>query len=267
MAQDAQALLSEGTAERTLALSTRFSPLAGAQLANFGGFLDRPLREFDYYAGIYDGVHAAAVFACREQDPSEEKRPAPVRLPNSWELDLTQVETQRCVGAAMGQVGAMLGVPESEKAVTIVAALARAELAATLGSSARAEELLATAGVELGRAAGGSARARLAGHRQLRAALAEGALHRARRRGAVHRGHHLRRVPHRAHRARVTSPSPASMRLAVEDRAQFWRQTAQRGLDRATTIELTSERALRDRRTARRPSSPSRRARSGPGAT
>ncbi len=71
VAQDAQALLSEGIAERTLGLSTRFSPLAGAQLANFGGFLDRPLREFDYYAGIYDGVHAAAVFACREQDPAE----------------------------------------------------------------------------------------------------------------------------------------------------------------------------------------------------
>ena len=60
VAQDAQALLSGGTTERTLALSTRFSPLAGSQLANLGGFLARPLRELDYYGGIYAGVHAAA---------------------------------------------------------------------------------------------------------------------------------------------------------------------------------------------------------------
>ncbi|MGZ6078921.1 MAG: hypothetical protein ACXWK6_14035, partial [Myxococcaceae bacterium] len=35
-------------------------------------------------------------------------------------------------------------------------------------------------------------------------------------------------------------PESKAMHLAVEDRAQFWRQTAQRGLDRATSIELTS---------------------------
>src|SRR5262249_46970423 len=40
-----------GISERRLLLSTRFAPLAGSQLANFAGFLDRPFREFDYYAG------------------------------------------------------------------------------------------------------------------------------------------------------------------------------------------------------------------------
>jgi hypothetical protein len=35
-------------------------------------------------------------------------------------------------------------------------------------------------------------------------------------------------------------PESHAMRLAVEDRTQFWRETLQRGLDRAATIELTS---------------------------
>src|SRR5262249_1946020 len=87
--EDAPALRPEGSQERRRALSARFSPLAGAQLFNFAGFLDEPLREFDYYAGVYDGLHAAGVFVCREQDPEERTRPAPVRLPSSWEIDLS----------------------------------------------------------------------------------------------------------------------------------------------------------------------------------
>ena len=35
-------------------------------------------------------------------------------------------------------------------------------------------------------------------------------------------------------------PESRAMRLALEDRKQFWRETLQRGLDRAATIELTS---------------------------
>src|SRR5262249_51689822 len=114
VAQDARAPLPEGTTERTLALSPRFSPLAapqppptrsarlaGGQRATCGGSRDEPLRESAYYAGVYDGLHAAAVFVCREQDPLERTRPPPVRQPGSWELDLSQAETQRCVGAAM----------------------------------------------------------------------------------------------------------------------------------------------------------------------
>lgn len=239
LSQDAQVLLSEGITERTLGLSTRFSPLAGAQLANFGGFLDRPLREFDYYAGIYDGVHAAAVFGCREQDPSEEKRPAAVRLPQDWELDMTQTETQRCVGSAMGQVAALLGVPRSEKARTIVGALARAELAATLGSSARAEALLATPEWSwLGpptdpRALGamGIVSYVLLGQKQPCSEKDTEALCI----GDVTFDEFLTALSEAGYKA-----ESRSMRLAVEDRGQFWRQTAQRGLDRATTIELTS---------------------------
>ena len=239
VAQDAQVLLTEGVAERTLGLSTRFSPLAGAQLANFGGFLDRPLREFDYYAGIYDGVHAAAAFACREQDPSETTRLAPVRLPSSWELDMTQPETQRCIGAAMGQLGALLGVPRSEKAATLVGALARAELAATLGSSARAEALLATPEWSwLGpqkdpRALGSMGIVSYVLLSQKEACTEHDT--EALCIGDITFDEFLTALTDAGYK-----PESRAMRLAVEDRAQFWRQTAQRGLDRATTIELTS---------------------------
>jgi hypothetical protein len=50
--------------ERRLVLSRRFSPLAGTHIAHFGGFLDRPLRDYDYYAGIYDALWSVAELAC-----------------------------------------------------------------------------------------------------------------------------------------------------------------------------------------------------------
>ncbi|HVP61310.1 MAG TPA: patatin-like phospholipase family protein [Myxococcaceae bacterium] len=239
VAQDARALLSEGTAERTLALSTRFSPLAGAQLANFGGFLDPPLREFDYYAGIYDGLHSAALFVCREQDPAEQKRPAPVRLGNSWELDTSQLETQRCVGAAMGQLAALLGIERSAKASTLIAWLARAELAAGLGSSSETEkELARTEWSWLGpprdpRSLGSLG---IVGYvllsqkspctEQDREALCI---------SDVTFDEFLTALAEAGYR-----PESRAMRLAIEDRTQFWRETLQRGVDRAATIELTS---------------------------
>ncbi len=239
VAQDARALLSEGTAERTLALSTRFSPLAGAQLANFAGFLDQPLREFDYYAGIYDGLHSAALFVCREQDPAEPTRPAPVRLPNSWDLDPSQLETQRCVGAAMGQVAAMLGIPSSEKASAIVAWLARAELGASLGSSAQAEKELARPEWSW-----------LGPPRDPRSLGSLGIV------GQVLLSPKSPCTEHDREALCISDltfdqfltalaragyqPESRAMRLAVEDPKQFWRETVQRVLDRATTIELTS---------------------------
>ena len=239
VAEDARALLPEGTQERTLALSTRFSPLAGAQLFNFAGFLDEPLREFDYYAGIYDGLHAAGVFICREQDPEEHSRPAAVRLPSSWELDLSQLETQRCVGAAMGQLADRLGVRTSEKASTLVAWLARAELAAWLGSSSQANQELARPEWSW------------LGHQRDPREL--GSL------GIV--GHVLlsQKTPCTEHdrealcisdigfedflsalREAGYQPQSRAMRLAVEDPREFWRETLQRGVDRVATIELTS---------------------------
>ena len=239
VAQDARALLSGGTVERTLALSTRFSPLAGAQLANFAGFLDQPLREFDYYAGVYDGVHSAAVFVCREQDPAEERRPAPMRLPSSWELDPKQVETQRCVGAAMGQMGVLLGLGASEKASTIVAWLARAELAAWLGSSSEAEKELARpewswVGPEKD-------------PRTLGALGIVGYVLLSQKSPCTDQDREALCISDITFDEFVTALATAgykaesrAMQLAIEDRTQFWRETVRRGLDRAATIELTA---------------------------
>lgn len=39
-----------------LLLSRRFSPVAGTFMGSFGAFMDRPLREYDYYAGVYDSI-------------------------------------------------------------------------------------------------------------------------------------------------------------------------------------------------------------------
>jgi hypothetical protein len=222
-----------------LALSTRFSPLAGAQLANFGGFLDQPLREFDYYAGVYDGLHAAAVFVCREQDPDDTTRTAPIRQPSSWELDLSKMETQRCVGEAMGQLAERLGVRTSQKATTLVGWLARAELGAWIGSSSLADKELARPEWSWLGPPGDP--------------YALGSL------GIV--GYVLlsQKSPCTEHDREALCVSDLSfdeflsalrdsgyksesraMRLAVEDPRQFWRETVQRGLDRAATIELTS---------------------------
>ena len=239
VAERARSLLPEGTPERTLALSTRFSPLAGAQLANFGGFLDQPLREFDYYAGVYDGLHAAAVFVCREQDPDDTTRTAPIRQPSSWELDLSKMETQRCVGEAMGQLAERLGVRTSQKATTLVGWLARAELGAWIGSSSLADKELARPEWSWLGPPGDP--------------YALGSL------GIV--GYVLlsQKSPCTEHDREALCVSDLSfdeflsalrdsgyksesraMRLAVEDPRQFWRETVQRGLDRAATIELTS---------------------------
>jgi len=239
VADDARSIASETTPERQLALNTRFSPLAGAQLGNFGGFLDRPLREFDYYAGIYDGLRSAAVFVCREQDQAETSRPAPVRAPNSWELDSTQIETQRCVGAAMRQISELLGVTGSEKAFTLVGWLARAELAAWLGSSARAaRELDRPEWSWLGpprdpRDLGSlgivgyvllSTRSPCTEHDEEALCISD-----------LTFDDFLTALAQAGYR-----PESRTMRLAVEDRRQFWRETVQRGLDRSATIELTS---------------------------
>ena len=239
VAQDARALRSQATGERALGLSTRFSPLAGSQLFNFAGFLDRPLREMDYYAGIYDGLHAAAEFVCGEQEVSQPGRPVPIRLPGSWSVDLRQTDSQLCIGASLGQVVKLLGVLDSVRAATFVRALARSELAAWLGSSAEAERLLRTpqwswigppsdlrrlgpSGVTLWVLLSQKAPCNEASTEALCI-------------GELTFDDFLSRLVE----AGYVPESPA-MRLALEDRRRFWQQTARRGLDRAATIELTA---------------------------
>jgi hypothetical protein len=126
--------------ERGLFLSSRFSPIAGSQFFNFAGFLDRPLRELDYAAGVYDGVHELAAAVCREIDPYETRLPTPVRGADG-QIDIHAEATQRCIGANLGSGGRELGILESRSTGAVFRALARAELAASLGSSARAAAL------------------------------------------------------------------------------------------------------------------------------
>lgn len=40
----------------------RYFPIFGATAASFGAFLGRPLREIDFYVGVYDGIYAWARF-------------------------------------------------------------------------------------------------------------------------------------------------------------------------------------------------------------
>ena len=131
--------LAEGSgAERRLAVSSRFAPLAGAQLGGFAGFLDRPLRRYDYYAGVYEATHAIAVALCASQPPHAGLEPPARRVDDPSELDLGAPATQRCLGRTMRGVVVALGVEASPQGRHVVAALAGLELAASLGRSSRA---------------------------------------------------------------------------------------------------------------------------------
>jgi len=141
LSRDAWALAQSRGGERALVVSTRFAPIVGSQLANLGAFLDVPLREFDYYAGVYDASHAFAVFLCGVSIvPGMTSSVRRSDKPD--ELDLAAPETQRCLGEALHVVAASLDLQRSSRATLVLRALARVELAASLDSSAAAEELL-----------------------------------------------------------------------------------------------------------------------------
>ena len=55
-------------ADRRILLSTRFSPITGAMLFNFGAFVDGPFREYDFYAGVYDSLVGIADFICERTE-------------------------------------------------------------------------------------------------------------------------------------------------------------------------------------------------------
>ena len=140
---EAAELQQQGGGEHRLELTSRFAPLAGSQLNNFAAFLDRPLRELDYYAGVYDAIHEIAAQGCNGQDVYATDRIRPVRRRDApSELDMTNANTQRCIGEYMRSYVELLQIRSSEKARTVFAALARAELATALGDSSKAEEIL-----------------------------------------------------------------------------------------------------------------------------
>lgn len=53
--------------KKNLVISDRFAPITGSYLFHFGAFLDRPLREYDYYVGVYDGLVNIAKYMCMEE--------------------------------------------------------------------------------------------------------------------------------------------------------------------------------------------------------
>ncbi len=129
--------------EQEILLSSRFAPITGSQLGNFGAFLDRPFRDYDYYAGVYDASHAIAIELCDFEAVPGAPRPArDVRSSN--DLDLRAPETQRCVGMALEAVLRQIDLDSSSTAGHVVRRLARAELEALLGEVA-AERLLGDA--------------------------------------------------------------------------------------------------------------------------
>jgi predicted acylesterase/phospholipase RssA len=53
-----------GKDKRRILLTTRNPPITGEFLAHFGAFIDEPFREYDYYAGVYDGIINIARYRC-----------------------------------------------------------------------------------------------------------------------------------------------------------------------------------------------------------
>ncbi len=129
--------LEHARSERALRLSSRFAPITGSQLANFGAFLDRPFREYDYYAGVYDAAHAIAVAMC--EAAAGDAGPPPLRKATAAsELDPSAPDTQRCIGRALDAVRRGLDLERSPTAARIFRMLAQAELEASLGAAATA---------------------------------------------------------------------------------------------------------------------------------
>ena len=136
-------LASGEATERQLILSRRFPPLGGGQLFNFSGFLDRGLRELDFYLGVYDSVAQIARRLCQRQGPYAGERPAPAfRSDAPLELDLSTPETQRCLGGAMRTIFTALQLGRSPHASFAIARLARLELSVQVGSRAAADQLM-----------------------------------------------------------------------------------------------------------------------------
>src|SRR5438477_10397180 len=145
IASDAAQLSAMNAPERQLVLSRRFSPLGGGALLNFSGFLDRPLRDLDFYSGVYDAIVQVATRECELQGPYPAgNRAAPVfRADAPLLLDASAEDTQRCLGHALRGVVEQLRLARSARAAFVIARLSRLEVASHLGNRSAAARLLA----------------------------------------------------------------------------------------------------------------------------
>jgi len=237
LVQSATDLQHQTGGERQLLSSTRFAPLAGSRLYNFAAFLDRPLREFDYYAGVYDGVHQLAVGACLNEAHYFEVPQPRWRPDDPNELDLESRETQRCIGGMMRWMSDLLRLQDSKKARQIFWSLASAELSVALGDQAAADDLLTepewawlrdnslvVRGDSLQAVVGA-----LLSPRELCTADAKQSLC-------------VAELPFHeflaALQARGYQPEEANMRLAMTDTGRWFNTVLQKGADRSAAIEL-----------------------------
>jgi predicted acylesterase/phospholipase RssA len=232
-------LQKQDAAERRLRLSSRFPSLAGSQLYNFAAFLDRPLRELDYAAGVYDAVHEVALELCSKDPPFLPLPVAPAFHRDApGELDLSSEDTQRCIGIAMNWIAERLKLRESEQVRQVVFMLAPIELAAALGDLRRAMELLgdpswAWLDTYYTRDPGEpftAALDALTARRQACSPSAREALCLT----ELSFDEFLDELVLRDYRGR----DPA-MRLALADRAAFWSNTLRKGMDRSMAIEAS----------------------------
>ncbi len=233
-------LQKQDAAERRLRLSSRFPSLAGSQLYNFAAFLDRPLRELDYAAGVYDAVHEVALELC-SKDPVFVPLPvAPVfRGDAPGELDLSAEDTQRCIGAGMSWIADRLELRDSEQVRQVVFILAPIELAAALGDLRRAHALLgepswAWLDTYWTRTPGEpftAALDALTARRQRCLPSAREALCLV----ELSFDEFLDQLTGRGYR-----PRDPAMRLALEDRAAFWSNTLRKAMDRSIAVELSN---------------------------
>jgi hypothetical protein len=61
----ARTLANDETRKSWVHVTTRSQPMMGGYLNSFAAFLGRPLREYDFYIGIYDGLQYAARYMTR----------------------------------------------------------------------------------------------------------------------------------------------------------------------------------------------------------
>jgi hypothetical protein len=59
-----ESLKTDKLGDRLILVSSRFAPITGLLFSKFGAFFDKPFREYDYYAGIYDASNDMAAFLC-----------------------------------------------------------------------------------------------------------------------------------------------------------------------------------------------------------
>jgi predicted acylesterase/phospholipase RssA len=62
--RDLDELEKKPASARVLQIPNRFPAITGALLGHFAAFIDRPFRDYDYYAGVYDGLVAVAGWRC-----------------------------------------------------------------------------------------------------------------------------------------------------------------------------------------------------------